>query len=483
MPRHVTIAPVAGKSLADQLFDLGVEFPCGGGSACGSCKVRVADGHVPVTESMRAALTPDEITTGWRLACEASADAAVTIEVAQWTPRILTDESALEADSRPGLGIAVDLGTTTVVAQLVDLSSGEILGIQAELNAQARHGADLMSRIENAIRQPGLLTRLIRGQIARMAETLAGARPIEEVLICGNTVMHHLYGGLDVSPLAAVPFRTPHPGALVLSGDEAGLNTARAEFLPVIGGFAGSDLLCGIIAAGLHTSAEPASIMDLGTNGEVAVAINGHIRCASTAAGPAFEAGGIRRGMRAGDGAIDHAWIEDGAMVCHVLGGGSAHGICGSGLVDTVAASLDLGLLKPNGRMSDGEIALRDGVSLYQSDVRQLQLAKGAAAAALDLLGGSEAAHLYLAGAFGNYLREAGARRIGLLPAGARVTPSGNTALRGVRQLLLQHAGRDALLRSVLAQTEHVELAADPGFQEAFASHMALGPVSESTGM
>lgn len=482
MARRVTIAPEAGKPLADQLFELGVEFPCGGGSACGSCKVRVLDGHVPITESMRAALPADELSAGWRLACEASASDAVTIEVAQWTPRILTDESALDVEPRPGLGIAVDLGTTTVVAQLVDLTTGEILGIQAELNAQARHGADLMSRVENAMRQPGVLTGLIRRQIARMAETLAGGRAVEEVFLCGNTVMHHLYGGLDVSPLAAVPFRTPHPGAIVMTGAEAGLNAARVEFLPVIGGFAGSDLLCGIISTGLHAASESASIMDLGTNGEVAVTAGGRIRCASTAAGPAFEAGGIRRGMRAGDGAIDHAWIEGGAMACHVLGGGAAHGICGSGLVDTVAAALDLGLLKANGRMANGEIPLRDGVSLYQSDVRQLQLAKGAAAAALSLLGGA-GTHLYLAGAFGNYLREAGARRIGLLPAQARVTPSGNTALRGVRQLLLKHAGRNDLIQAVLARTEHVELAADAGFQDAFAGHMALEPVSEATGM
>jgi uncharacterized 2Fe-2S/4Fe-4S cluster protein (DUF4445 family) len=480
--RRVRIEPEAGKSLADQLFELGVEFPCGGGSGCGTCRVRVVDGDVGVTETMRGALAADEISAGWRLACEAEAHGAVTVEVAQWTPRILTDEAEVEVEPREGLGIAVDLGTTTVVAQLVDLTTGEILGIEAELNAQARHGADLMSRVESALRQPGMLTELIRQQIARMSAKLAGGRAVEEVLICGNTVMHHLYGGLDVGPLAAVPFRTPKPEAVVMTGDEAGVGAGRVEFLPVIGGFAGSDLLCGIVATGLHLAAERASIMDLGTNGEVAVAGGGAIRCASTAAGPAFEAGGIRRGMRAGDGAIDHAWIDGGAMVCHVLGGGAAHGICGSGLVDAVAAALGLELLKPNGRMADGEIGLRDGVSLYQGDVRQLQLAKGAAAAALALLGGA-GTHLYLAGAFGNYLREAGARRIGLLPGRARVTPSGNTALRGVRQLLLKPGGRDDLIRRVIERTEHVELAADPGFQDAFADHMALAEVSDWTGM
>lgn len=478
MARHVSVEPVSGKSLADRIFELGVEFPCGGGSACGSCKVRVVSGHVPVTESMRAALTPAELDSGWRLACEAASNAAVTIEVAQWTPRILTDDAALEADPRPGLGIAVDLGTTTVVAQLVDLTTGEILAIQAELNAQARHGADLMSRVETALRQPGLLTHLIRAQIARMAVTLAQDRPVEEVLICGNTVMHHLYGGLDVSPLACVPFRTPHPQGFHLTGAQAGINASNVAFLPSIGGFAGSDLLCGIISTGLAALPEPAAIMDLGTNGEVAVCSQAGILCASTAAGPAFEAGGIRRGMRAGDGAIDHATVDGASILCHVLGGGPAHGICGSGLVDSVAAALDLGFIRPNGRfVSGGEIPLRDGISLYQSDVRQLQLAKGAAAAALALLG-ARGARLFLAGAFGNYLRETGARRIGLLPGNSQVTPSGNTALRGVRQLLLQQTRRAAMVQSILNRTTHIELAADPRFQDAFAHHMSLAPTS-----
>lgn len=483
MSRRIAIDPTGGKPLADQLFELGVEFPCGGGSGCGSCKVRVVKGDVPVTASMQAALTEAELAEGWRLACEASATTAVEVEVAQWTTQILTDEAALAVEPRPGLGLAVDLGTTTVVAQLVDLTSGEILGVEAELNAQARYGSDLMSRVETAMREPGLLTDLIRRQIAAMASKMAVGRRIEEVLLCCNTVMHHLYAGLDVEPLAAVPFRTPTPQAAVLDAETSGIDAVRVEFLPVIGGFAGSDLLCGIIATGIAGSAAPAAIMDLGTNGEVAVARGGEILCASTAAGPAFEAGGIKRGMRVGDGAIEHARALGGEIECHVLGGGPARGICGSGLVDTVAAALELERIRPNGRLANGgEIPLRDGVSLYQSDVRQLQLAKGAAAAALALLGGV-GARLHLAGAFGNYLREASARRIGLLPAASPVTPAGNTALRGVRQLLVQPGSRQAILDGVLGRTRHIELAADSGFQDAFADHMALAPVTDRIGM
>jgi len=479
LSRRIEIEPKGGKPLADQLFELGVEFPCGGGGGCGSCRVRVLKGDVPTTEAMRSALTEAELAAGWRLACEASANELVEVEVAQWAPRILTDESAVAVEPRAGVGLAVDLGTTTVVAQLVDLTTGEILGVEADLNTQARYGSDLMSRVETAMREPGLLTGLIRRQIAAMASRLAAGRRIEEVLLCGNTVMHHLYAGIDVEPLAAVPFRTPHRQAAVLDGAQAEIDAGHVEFLPVIGGFAGSDLLCGIIATGIASSPVPAAIMDLGTNGEVAVASGGEIRCASTAAGPAFEAGGIRRGMRAGDGAIEHAHATGGGIECHVLGGGEARGICGSGLVDTVAAALDLGWIRPNGRLTNGgDIPLRDGVSLYQSDVRQLQLAKGAAAAALALLGGV-GARLHLAGAFGNYLREASARRIGLLPASSPITPAGNTALRGVRQLLVQPSRRRTLLAAVLTRAKHIELAADAGFQDAFADHMALSPVTD----
>lgn len=180
-------------------------------------------------------------------------------------------------------------------------------------------------------------------------------------------------------------------------------------------------------------------------------------------------------GMRAGDGAIDSVHANEGGFLCHVLGGVAPRGICGSGLVDAVAAALELSLVMPNGRMANGSktLPLMGNVSLAQSDIRELQLAKGAMAAGLRMLGG-QVRHLSLAGAFGNYIRQASAKAIGLLPDDVEVEPVGNSALRGARMLLLAPHRREARLGGILAMCSHVELAADAEFQDIYAESMAL---------
>jgi len=200
------------------------------------------------------------------------------------------------------------------------------------------------------------------------------------------------------------------------------------------------------------------------------------IVCASTAAGPAFEGGRIGVGMRAGAGAIDSVHVRGGRLDCHVIGGGAARGICGSGLVDAAAGAVELGLIGVNGRMAtvDKQVPLADGVRLAQSDIRELQLAKGAMAAGLRMLAGNGVGKLSLAGAFGNYIRQASARIIGLLPEDLPVEPVGNSSLRGARMLLLAPSTRAARLRKIAALSRHVELAADPDFQYLFAEMMAL---------
>jgi uncharacterized 2Fe-2S/4Fe-4S cluster protein (DUF4445 family) len=463
MREAIRYNPARHGTLSDYLFEEGVEFPCGGTTQCGGCKVHVVSGEVPVTADMRAVLTAAELAAGWRLACQAQAWGPVELEIAQWSASILTDESKVPFEPGEGVGAVVDIGTTTVVAQRVDLATGEVLAVVPELNEQARQGSDLMSRIEYDRRNPGALGRLIHGQIGRI---LAGFGPLREVLMVGNTVMHHLFCGLSVEPLAAVPFRSPN------------LETHETElgvFLPCVGGFVGSDLLVGLVATGMNEAPERGALLDLGTNGEIAVGNREAIVCASTAAGPAFEGGRISRGMRAGHGAIDRVEVRKGALRCHVLGGGVAHGLCGSGLVDAVAGALDLGLVQASGRVRS-PIELADGVAVTQADVRELQLAKGAIAGGLRLLLGEERpAQVYLAGAFGNYIRAESARRIGLLPGwAASPVAAGNTALRGARMLLLAPSRRSAVLQELLGRTRHVELASDPQFQEAYVEAMGF---------
>ena len=476
---HFDIHPDPSRSLADRLFERGVEFPCGGESACGGCKIRVLSGHIPVTATMRQALSEAELAQGWRLACCAEARESVVVEVDQWSLPVLTDERTTPLEPRDGFGAAIDLGTTTLVAQLVDLRTGEVLAVETALNPQARHGADVISRIQYDLRHPGELTAMIRWTLGQMLVRLAGDRALEEVLIAGNTAMHHLFCGLSVAPLAAVPFLSPELGARRFSAGELGWG-AQARFLPCLGGFVGSDLLAGMVATRLHEQSATHALFDIGANGEIVLGSRHGILCASTAAGPAFEGGRISAGMTARAGAIDAVRVHDGAYECHVLGGKVARGICGSGLVDAAACALALGQILPSGRLASGVKTLRltESVSLTQSDIRELQLAKGAMAAGLKILAVTPPRAIWLAGAFGSYIKGAAARAIGLLPQDAAIQPAGNSALRGTRMLLLTPTHREALLARLRALTRHVDLAVDPAFQDTFADSMAFTPVS-----
>jgi uncharacterized 2Fe-2S/4Fe-4S cluster protein (DUF4445 family) len=342
-----------------------------------------------------------------------------------------------------------------------------------------------MSRIEFALNggRPEL-TRLIRSQLGEMIRQLPGvgdsAPRLNRIVIVGNTVMHHLFCGLNVACLAEHPFQTDQPGRFRFLPSALGWNlpeTVTVEFLPCLGGFVGSDILAGIVATGLLERVELTVLMDLGTNGEVVVGHRGKILCASTAAGPAFEGARISLGMRACTGAISGVRLENGAPVCAVIGGGLARGICGSGLVDAVAVGLGMGWIQPNGRMTiQPAMPLTGGVSLQPGDVRELQLAKGAIAAGLRLLARdlgvspADIRELHLAGAFGNYICQASAQRIGLLNLPSeRIVAAGNTALRGAKMALFEEAAKwDALARRI----GHVALNEDEAFQEIYAEEM-----------
>jgi uncharacterized 2Fe-2S/4Fe-4S cluster protein (DUF4445 family) len=487
-PLGKTVLAPRGAPLQDLLFAYGVEFPCGGRASCKGCRVRLVRGRVPPHPEEEALFSADEIAAGWRLGCRLRPEEDITLEVAQWEAVILGDDTPVKAVPREGLGVAVDLGTTTLVAQLVDLESGRVLGVRASLNPQAAYGSDVMSRIEAALlRGAGpALTGAIRSRIGDLiSDLLAGAgrraARLADVVIAGNTVMHHLFCGFDLEPLSHVPFQTARGGPVLFRPAELGWDLpadAAIRFLPCLGGFVGSDILAGILATRLDESEVLAGLIDLGTNGEVVFGGRNRLVCASTAAGPAFEGGLISMGMRAATGAVSEVRLGPAGPVCHVLGGVPPKGICGSGLVDAVAAGLELGFIAPSGRLAGGgPWELCPPVSLTQSDIRALQLAKGAIAAGIRIVlarlgaGLADVARVYLAGAFGNYVNRASARRIGLFgfPAGS-VTPAGNTALRGARLVLVTDPACDhaALRRRV----EHVPLAEDPEFQEIFAGQM-----------
>jgi uncharacterized 2Fe-2S/4Fe-4S cluster protein (DUF4445 family) len=492
-PLGETLEVEKGTPLQDVLFTHGVEFPCGGRGKCLRCRVRVLKGSLPVTPEDEENLPPKDLEEGWRLACEAKAEADLVLELAQWESTILTatDESKFEFTPRDGLGIAIDLGTTTLVAQLLDLRTGYVLGVRAALNPQARHGADIMSRVDFAMAADGQrkLEHLVRQQLGRMIHELFAASKADEekltdIVIVGNTVMHHLFCGISIEPMAHYPFEPTNDGLQVFKSSDLGWKLKAdpaVRFLPCLGGFVGSDILGGILATRLHRSPVVHCLVDLGTNGEIVIGNQDRMLCASTAAGPAFEGARISMGMRASTGAISEVSLDGGRFKCRVLGNGKPRGICGSGLVDAVARALDLGSILPGGRFTekDQPLMILPPVTLTQNDIRELQLAKGAISAGLRILiekWGSKDADpscIYLAGAFGNYISLASARRIGLLRyPPEKIIPSGNTALLGAKIALFSSHDEESEYARIRKKMEHVSLNTDLRFQDIYAEEM-----------
>lgn len=488
MPVGTEIHAIPGASLRDLLFEHGVEFPCGGQGRCRGCRVRVRDGDLQINAAQAERLSGQEIGEGWRLACQCRVTSDLTLELRHWDAAILANDSAFVFAPREGLGVAVDLGTTTLVAQLLDLETGHVLAVRTALNPQARCGADVMSRVEFAVAQRGAaqLTAIVRRTLGAMIQQLlqaasAGIDRLRRVVLVGNTVMHHLFCGIDLEPLSHTPFEPSNDGLQRLRPRDLGWTLPDAvsvEFLPCLGGFVGSDILAGVLACGMLERTEPEILVDLGTNGEIVVGNAERMLCASTAAGPAFEGARIGMGMRASAGAIWKVWAENGTLACETLGAAAPQGICGSGLVDAVAAGLDVGKIRPTGRLNGIEhLALAGPITVSQTDIRQLQLAKGAIAAGIAILtdqwGASfeEIATVHLAGAFGNYIDRASARRIGLLDFPVeRVAPAGNTALLGAKMSLF--AADVEEYSEIRRRVQHVSLNADPEFQDIYVEQM-----------
>jgi uncharacterized 2Fe-2S/4Fe-4S cluster protein (DUF4445 family) len=501
-----------GAPLQDALFAQGVEFPCGGRGRCKGCRLKVLAGVLAVSEADNHRLTARELAEGWRLACCARAESDLTLELAQWEAAILTDDSEFAFTPQSGLGIAIDVGTTTIVGQLLDLQSGRVLGVRAALNSQAQRGADIMSRVEFALAGDGqqILQTSIREQIGELVKDLMSAisnpassplpspspeitpepertpaSGLKNIVLVGNTVMHHLFCGLSLEPLSHYPFEPQSPGLQFFTAGELGWQLADepgVRFLPCLGGFVGSDILAGLLATKMHEAEELQVLIDLGTNGEIVVGNRERLLCASTAAGPAFEGARISMGMRAATGAIAEVRVNNGELQCHVLGNVVPRGICGSGLVDAVAAGLELGRIRPNGRLANGDSFLvASPVSLSQWDVRELQLAKGAIAAGLRLLleqwgaGSDDLARVHLAGAFGNYINYNSAQRIGLFKvAPEKVKPAGNTALLGAKLALFNLGEHRGSYPEILNKVRHVSLNEDENFQQVYVEEMGF---------
>ncbi|MGQ9574809.1 MAG: ASKHA domain-containing protein [Thermoguttaceae bacterium] len=439
---------------------------------------------------------------------------------------VLADQELI--DFEPGntvsdcCAVALDLGTTTLAAVLVDMGTGQQLALQGRLNPQTAFGDDVLSRILHVERSAhGLqeLQQAVAGAVDEMIGQLAqeagvARQSIYEVTVSGNTTMQQLLAGIDPRWLGVVPFVPAAADPLRLQAAELGLRIhprGRVYIQPVIGGFVGGDTVSGILATGLAECDGPALLVDIGTNGEIVLAAGGRLIAASTAAGPAFEGARITHGMRAGRGAIEKIAV-DGRLRLTVIGNVLPVGLCGSALIDLAAELLRHGVvtsegkLRPAGQLPDElpadlrqRIIRKDGteafllvpqgqsgtggpILLTQRDIRELQLAAGAMRAGIQVLLGraglkpSDLRTILVAGGFGNFIRRRNAQRIGLLPPEVppeRIRFQGNTSLAGARLVAVsRHARR--LAEQLARQTEHVDLSREPGFRAAFAEAMVF---------
>lgn len=470
--------------LIDVLHEFGVEFPCGGKGTCGKCRVRLLEGELKISQEHQRKLDFLGLGAEWRLACYSQCTADITLEIEQFQHLILADETEFSFVPRNGFGIAVDLGTTTIVAQLIDLSTARVMAVETMLNPQVRFGADLISRIQSCLEgSASEMTRIIRTSIGTMITRMLTNNPveIEEVILVGNSVMQLIFSNCDVSPLSAYPFQSTNLGMKILTPAELNWKfrvNNSIRFYPSIGSFVGSDILAGIIATGLHLKDKYTALIDLGTNGEIVIGNRERIVCASTAAGPAFEGANISMGMRAVTGAISSLKLVNDQMVASVIGNATPKGICGSALIDAVAILRKGDQLGMFGEINSGEpdILLTGKVRLTQRDINEFQLAKAAIAAGLTILANylsiklNNISELYIAGGFGNYINIQNVVETGMieLPPG-KIRKMGNTALIGAKMFLFSDL---EIINGILKKSILVNLEADRSFQDIYVDKM-----------
>lgn len=501
------IRAAAGENLLAVLQRAGISMqaPCGGQGQCQKCRVQ---------------LTRDGITQTV-LACQTSLDRDCTVELPETDGGVIaqtggrkTEESALTA--RFGLGIAVDLGTTTVVVQLFSLSgNGTPIATKAAWNAQSTYGADVISRSQYCMEHPeGLktLSHVIRSQIFSLAKQLcmvsrSAISELKEAVVAGNTIMQHLFAGLDPSSIAVAPY-TP---STLFEDSRAYFfpecpHTA-VTFSPCVAGYIGGDITAGLLSGHLMKEQGLSLFLDIGTNGEMALWDGQQFHCCSVASGPAFEGAQITCGMSSIPGAVSHVTWQNERFQLQIIGeqadrptGLSAKGLCGSGLIDLLALLLELEIVDETGWLlppdeaehkwissltedenGNGVFHLTPTVTFTAADVRKLQLAKAAVAAGIEILlqeaGRSveDVDTLFLAGGFGDNLNPESAAAIGMLPAvlADRVICLGNSSLDGARQLLLQPENRGLLLE-IQSRCHYIELSGSTAFSDAFIEHMGF---------
>lgn len=506
-----------GATLLSVLSEAGVyiDAPCGGNGHCGKCKVTVTGGTDKPEPSEERFLSPSERAGGVRLACFCRPVGHVELWImssgyeVQTAFGMLCTEPMPSVDLVPALlrhdvaaGMAVDIGTTTVAAFFYDLSNGKPLLTVSGVNAQKPYGADVMSRIHYCTKNKDGLKRLqslILSQLNGMAEQFERATGIPRTAICdcviaGNTTMELIAAGCGIESLGYAPYTPESLLGECVPARDLGLSIAgdaQVFFMPCPGGFLGGDAVSVMLSCGFDQPGKTAYMVDIGTNGEMAAVRDGRIFACSTAAGPALEGAQIKFGTGSIPGAIRSVKIgADGRLAVSTVGDAPAVGICGSGIVDGVAAMLRLGALDETGRIEEDSpyIALdRDervfpvlgDIHLTQKDIREVQLAKSAICSGTRVLveqcgmDSGNLSEIFVAGGFGSHLDLENAGRIGLLPEwmAARAAAVGNAAGKGAVLALLNSEQRRRAM-SIAKSVHLIELTGSPRFEQEFVDNM-----------
>ena len=499
LPDNLTCEYKKGETLLDIALRAGVyvDVACGGNGICGKCQMKVThpDGITEIQRACKYYPEGDLIveTTGTSDASKRK-EQLLTLVKRKWFP-----ESCRRQQDQYGL--AFDIGSTTVVGMLWDFWKESLVDVTAESNPQTNYGADVISRIlyaseseENLQKIHNVIIDCMNQMIDRfILEHSISRKDIRYVTVVGNTTMSHLFLGINPVGLARAPFNPEFKGPVEDVVTRVGLkldSDVRFLLLPNIAGHVGSDITAGIVASNMVEPTKNNMLIDIGTNGEIALAAKGKIYVCSTAAGPAFEGAVIKNGMRAASGAIEAVKPGANGVLVRTINNVPPIGICGSGLIDAVATLLHMGIINGKGKM-DFALAGKNGlpeereyilaqngtfnVTISQNDVREMQLAKGAMRAGMEVLLDTagltwdDLDRFYIAGAFGSYVDVESAIAIGLLPdlPKKKIASIGNAAGAGALMALVSvDAAKNA--EELVKEATHIELSNLRAFEERY---------------
>ena len=481
------------------------ETPCSEKGLCGKCKVK-AKGELSKVSNEEL----DFIEDGERLSCIAKVLGDVEVEIIESSSNMKRKTSGItrEVDINnkyKGIGkygVSIDIGTTGLSAYLISLDTGEVLSKESSINPQVEYGGDVLSRIsystscENGIENlKNSIVGGINSLIEKMAESIkTDLSNILKVTVSANNVMLHMLLGLDATPLSQSPYKPLFTNIKVLTLNDIALNineNAEVILLPSVSAYVGADIVSGVVNCNLKKKKGKIVFIDIGTDGEIVISLNGKLYATATAAGPAFEGMNISCGSRAIKGAIDSFYIKDNKVTFTTIENSEAKSICGSGIMDIIGEFVKSNIIQKSGRINkkienldilkiiDKKVEIANNIYITQEDIRNIQLAKGAIYTGFKMLlnkSGEKIENIdefIIAGSFGYHLREDTLKTIGIIPNefNGKVSFVGNVSLEGARLALINDNILDEM-KSIKSEIVSIELSMEKEFEKEFVNNL-----------